>query len=524
MSDNVPPRPRPKPRPRPRPATAQSSTTLGTSGPSTAAAGTVPLGDIVINDSDDLFVINRGRTRETWKKLDEINRVNARPASDAESDDEPSTPLRKRIKKQETPKWQKEQDALRTLSVELSDDDDDEGSDLEITGGTARGKGRQLQSPNKRKRFKARSRSRSLTPPPEPSAAVLQRARELVRQHVNVQRAPSPTNFEDFEDSTDTIVLDPELERIAKAVTSQSGGGQSIPQTSGTSETLTISVKWQKHPLNPVEQERLWSYRISRDDPFRELFDAVAEDAQILASTLVLSYRNKRLFPSTRPDALGLWGEVTFVACQQKTYDYLQQHARELRRSETPVRTVHPRDTGSDNDDRDVINLASDDEDEDIMINSHTFQPTRSANANTNTNSPPAKASQESDAESESDSEKFKLILRSNKVAKDITLIVRPTTKCGAIVRAYIKKAGLADEYAHVIAEGDAVAEPPATTRGRGRGGKGRGRGRGKAVAQAPIQALSDPRISVDGDKMENDTEIGEADLEDGDMVEVVGL
>lgn len=50
----------------------------------------------------------------------------------------------------------------------------------------------------------------------------------------------------------------------------------------------------------------------SQDESFRDLFDAVAEDAQILVSALVLSYRNKRLFSSTRPDALGLWGEVEF--------------------------------------------------------------------------------------------------------------------------------------------------------------------------------------------------------------------
>ena len=33
-----------------------------------------------------------------------------------------------------------------------------------------------------------------------------------------------------------------------------------------------------------------------------------------------------------------------------------------------------------------------------------------------------------------------------------------------------------------------------------------------------------DPRLCIDGDKMENDVEIGEAELEDGDQVEIVGL
>jgi hypothetical protein len=48
----------------------------------------------------------------------------------------------------------------------------------------------------------------------------------------------------------------------------------------------------------------------SQDEPFRELFDTVAEDAQVLVPNLILSYNNKRIFPSTRPDSLRLWGEV----------------------------------------------------------------------------------------------------------------------------------------------------------------------------------------------------------------------
>ena len=71
---------------------------------------------------------------------------------------------------------------------------------------------------------------------------------------------------------------------------------------------------------------------------------------------------------------------------------------------------------------------------------------------------------------------------------------MRPTTKCGAIVRAFLKKAGLDAEY-------------PAA------GAPAKGRGRSKV-----------PALSVDGDRMDPETEIGEADLEDGDQVEVVGL
>ncbi len=98
------------------------------------------------------------------------------------------------------------------------------------------------------------------------------------------------------------------------------------------------------------------------------------------------------------------------------------------------------------------------------------------------------------------ESQTFKLIVRSERTKdKDITLTVRPTTKCGAIVRAFLKKAGLDAEY-------------PAG------GAPIKGRGRGKAAA-AKV-----PALSVDGDRMDAETEIGEADLEDGDLVEVVGL
>ena len=104
---------------------------------------------------------------------------------------------------------------------------------------------------------------------------------------------------------------------------------------------------------------------------------------------------------------------------------------------------------------------------------------------------------EEKTQDSDTEGETFKLILRSSLSNKDIALTVRPTTKCGAIVKAYLRKAGLADQYPGLFDEG-------------GKGKKGR--------------AEKDPRLCVDGDKMGNDVEIGDADLEDGDMVEVVGL
>ncbi|KXN82859.1 hypothetical protein AN958_02133 [Leucoagaricus sp. SymC.cos] len=514
MSDTAPARPRPKPRPRPRAVPAQKSSAGDASGTNNGASSTISLGEIQIDDCDDLFVVNRRRTKETWRKLDEINEVAANAGSDSESDTPRLTPNRKRPKKDATPQWRKNQENIRLLSTQSSSDSE---SDLEITGVATPGKG-------KHKRQKTRSKSRSLTPPPDLPAAVLANARNIIRQAIdsNIGRAPSPTAFDDFDNSTDTVVLDPELQRIAKSVTSQTTHQQSVPSLSGsTAEKVEVHVRWQKHPLNPGEHEPLFKYRMGVDEPFRDLFECVAEDAQVLVGSLVLSYKNKRIFPATRPDSFGIWGGLMeLTACHQKTYDFIQQQARELRQTRSPVAKKPTYNTNPVNPaEENVINIPSDDEDADDS-DIHITTPHQNNTSETpaaESNSSPPKASQESDAGSESDVAKFKLVLRSNKTAKDITLIVRPTTKCGAIVKAYIKKAGLAEQYSHLFNEGGAIEAPVLPTRGRGRSrGKGRGRGRDPS--------LPDPRISVDGDKMENDTEIGDADLDDGDMVEVVGL
>ena len=95
----------------------------------------------------------------------------------------------------------------------------------------------------------------------------------------------------------------------------------------------------------------------------------------------------------------------------------------------------------------------------------------------------------------------FKLTLRSVKTPKGMILTVRPQTKCGAILKAYLRKAGLAKEY----------LEHDTATRGRNRG-------------RRSVIIASGLRLVVDGDKLDNDAEIREADVEDGDIIEVTGL
>jgi Ubiquitin-2 like Rad60 SUMO-like len=110
--------------------------------------------------------------------------------------------------------------------------------------------------------------------------------------------------------------------------------------------------------------------------------------------------------------------------------------------------------------------------------------------------SPPPGSAEDGDSESDSqsmaddgDGDIFKLVVRSG-VTKDVTLKVRPTTTCGAIVKAFLKRAEIADQYL----EGRSI-----------RGGGG-------------------PQLMIDGERMDPEAPISEADLEDGDQVEVDGL
>lgn len=162
------------------------------------------------------------------------------------------------------------------------------------------------------------------------------------------------------------------------------------------------------------------------------------------------------------------------MACTKETYDYIRAHPHSAQNT-----------SGSSNAGRGPIEIDHND-----GPGGASFPP----------------ESQQSDAESDEDEDKFKLILRSAlSTNKEISLVVRPTTKCGAIVKAFLKKAGLSGQYPEVFADVPSVAKKV---------------GRKNNVAAAG----KDPRLCLDGDKLDNASEIGDADLEDGDMIEVVGL
>ncbi|KAF8073910.1 hypothetical protein FPV67DRAFT_1621405 [Lyophyllum atratum] len=416
-----------------------------------------------------MFMRNRKRTVQAWGHLEKMTKETTVMRVDSDSDEDNATPKRRRKpkRKDDTTSWQANpQKAFRMLSTELSDDSDD---GIEYVGTTTTPRNSQAS-----KRKRQRTRSRSLTPPPALDKYQVQHARALVQQTLNTAPRPASPTQRDEDDSNDAVFSNPELAKLAKAVAARPQ--PQVPYASSFvtegAETVQLAVKWQPHPLDTSGKEDVWVFKMNRDDNFRDLFEATAEEAAILSDNLIMSYNGKRIYSSVTPMALRIWGEADLVACDKITYEYIRAN---------PVAASHTLST---------FDAAT---------------PAPDASSDTDAASP---SQEQQDAESDAEGETFKLILRSTISAKDITLTVRPTTKCGAIVKAFLKKAGVAEQYPNVfVADGGRAAPKKAAKRGK------------KAVV-----AEKDPRLCVDGDKMGNDVEISEADLEDGDLVEVVGL
>ncbi|KAF8887183.1 hypothetical protein BD779DRAFT_1662606 [Infundibulicybe gibba] len=457
MADSARARPRPRPKPK-----AKISTKTVSENSQPLPLSSLPPSSPTQDALDAMFTRNRTHTAKTWQKIVEITKEPEPQLNQDDSESEADSPRRKPRRKpdqRDAPRWQTSQAMVRLLSEGVSDDSDADSITI-IEAPTQSSK-----KAGKRKRPQ-RSRSRSITPPPALPFHQIQNARNVVRTTLgSICRPISPTQFEG-DDSTDTIILDEELAQIVRSVQSQSRSQPHIPSDEiKDNDTLNVSVKWKPHPLNKAGKEHIWVFKINRDDNFRELFEATAEEASILTQNLIMLYDGKRVFPSVTPKTLRIYGdaELGSVACEATAYDYMRSND-----------LVHASSNSLED-----TNASSDTEVPEIPLQS-----------------------QESDAESEADGDKLKLILRSALTEKDITLTVRPTTKCGAIVKAFLKKAGLAANYPNLF-------EPDSPS---------------AAKKQKNGKSGKEPKISVDGDSMDNNVEIGEADLEDGDLVEVVGL
>ncbi|KAF7346600.1 hypothetical protein MSAN_01888200 [Mycena sanguinolenta] len=422
---------RPRPRPRPRAKEASSSTD----------ASSKPQKDVIVVDDDAMFI--RKRNPVAWKRFQEESYAPKPKAADSDSEHDSDSP-RPRKQKKKSGGGDTAQAKINRLMSETLSDDSDSNSDVVMVGDA-------LTPKNKRKK---RSRSRSITPPPPVPKQQVQMAKDLVR---TAERTPSPPP--DADDSTDTILLDPELQEIMHQAAARAQRSHSEPVDSELApETLEITVKWIPHPLNESGQKNESIFKLNRTDNFRDLFEAVAEDESVLVESLVMSYKGRELIPAVTPAALDLWGEAELQACDKTTWDYIRAHP-----------------TGSTNPIQ-ATEISDDSDDEPTIL--------------------------ESDAESDAGGETFKLVLQS-KATKSITLTVRPTTTCGAIVQAFLKKAGLADKY-------NLSAKGPRKSIGK----------KGKQAQQG----LPEPQLVIDGDKMAAHVPIGDMDLDDGDTVDVVGL
>ncbi|KAJ7818531.1 hypothetical protein B0H14DRAFT_3877011 [Mycena olivaceomarginata] len=444
-------RPRPRPRARVKTADEVSSST-------DASSSFVPV--VTVVDDDAMFI--RKRNPAAWKKFTQENKAPAKQKaahSDSEHDSDSPRPRKQKKKSGDTA-----QAKINRLMSETLSDSSDSDSDIVILGDAS--------SP-KKKRKRRRSRSRSITPPPLISKQQVQLAQDIVRRTLAAQTAPrTPSPPPDADESNDTIILDPELQEIAHLAAARAHRSYSEPvESEEPTETLEITVKWIPHPLNESGKQTETVFKLNRTDTFRDLFEAVAEDESILVESLVMSYKGVKLFSTVTPAALDLWGDAELVACDKSTWDYMRAN---------PTATINPTQ---------VTELSDDSDDEPSLANHNT---------------------QESDVESDAGGETFKLVLQSA-VTKSITLTVRPTTTCGAIVQAFLKKAGLADKY------NNAAAKTPRKSLG------GSSKGKKKAAAAEPPAAPL-PQLVIDGDKMAAHVPIGDMDLDDGDTVDVVGL
>ncbi|KAF7314407.1 hypothetical protein MKEN_00913500 [Mycena kentingensis (nom. inval.)] len=470
----------PRPRPRPRPVAK------------TPTANATPT--VVVDDS--MFIRNKSRSTTDWQRLNKItDKPSKKKTARSDSEEDSSSP---RPKKQKT----KTVDAaLKEMQRELSRQPESESdeTDLEI-----------VDAPSKKGKGKERrSRSRSLTPPPDLSEAQLRLTRNIVREALGTRhrRTSSPSPPPESNESMDTTDLDPEVQRILRAAHPQAS--RSPPTDSGPKETIELVVRWRPHPND--QNSPIWkdpvTWKIHRTDDFRRIIAEAAQEARITTASIVLSYNSARIFPSTTPSQLQLWTTAELEACAKSTWDYLRAQPASTTvvhkaptskpKPKPKAATVHEDDNGvmiiSDSDDPGTPFDVDADEDE----------------SSDGGEAAAVAAALEEEPEKSMPEDAFKLILRSKLTQKDISLNVRPTTTCGAIVKGFLRKAGLLDQYPSIAGPVNASKGPRKSI------------GKGKKKGNEPEK---NPQLQIDGDRIEGDVPIGDMDLEDGDVVDVVGL
>ncbi|KAF9077507.1 hypothetical protein BDP27DRAFT_1311157 [Rhodocollybia butyracea] len=492
------PRPVPVPRPKPLPKALPKGPVASSSAAPTQGSSSHQITYDNVQDDDEMFMRNRGRDKESWAKLRKISKEKEQKKktstkiveTDSDSDNSTRRPKDSKSKKSDKSplkKYQTKKKLDRLLSQEVSSSDSDDSITIQDVGNMQDNKLKRKRTETKR------ARSKSITPPPAIPQYQLENARQIIRNQLGGQRKSSPEAEDDYEEE-DTFVLDPQLAKIAQNVKSQS-------ELIGHTDAVDITVKWEPHPMNEYGKQQVWAFKMDRTDNFFELFENVAEEARVLIEKLVMMYRGKRIFSSVTPQTLGIWSNADFVACDAPTYDYNKKTAAERLRAEQSTKSTQPKSTKPQNTDPNVIDLADSDSDDEPDPEIEIIAKNNQSDAESQTEAGTGGGKKGED----DDQDKFKIVLRSGLTSKDIMLNVRSTTKCGAIVKAFLKKAGLAEKYPVIFAEGNVSAQKKSKSFGSATSGK-------------------IPQLRIEGEKAGNDDEIGGYDLEDGDMVEVVDL
>lgn len=357
------------------------------------------------DDDDNAFIRNKATsTTSRFQALAKRNKTAKTKAIELSSDSDSAsgngesdgTPKPSKKKGKGKPKPQPQPTALwkkrRPIARLATTSDEDEVIVLKDSNG-ARDAARATKS-KKRDRSSSES-SGSLTPPPELTAEERARARAVVETTLQIpaakrQRTP-PIDVDGFDFIDSNADLNPELRQIAERV--RAATMHKKPSTSvqsGDSESICAKVQWIPHPASDHGvAPRLWSVIISRGETFaHSLLPKLMEDTGAL--DIVLRYDGKRVFRTSTPHSLDLWGEVDFLACTPATLDYLAaSHDEEVAPSSPIERAI---------------------------------------------SEAPSEASVDDDVD-----DSFSVILRA-KDQKDVTLKVKPTATAAKVVVAYLKK------------------------------------------------------------------------------------
>lgn len=271
-------------------------------------------------------------------------------------------------------------------------------------------------------------------------------------------RPPSPISSRLYQPSQDNIELDPELARIA----SQVKAGASTRSTNANTKidgkrsgvaVVALQIEWIPHPQQINGPDNKWTISQTREDNFSHLIKSIAAAMAIPPELVVITYEGHKVYSSTTPNILKMFATATLQACTTSTYEYLQAEKRARSAS------VQPQD---------------DDDDDDVAFVGGTGSTPAPRLSTPETTPAPA--------EEDFGEAKFRLVVRSG--TAEVKIAVRPSTKCGTIIKGFANASKL-------------------------------------NISPAKLAAA---RVVVDGDRMDNDVPIGDADLEEGDQIEIAGL